>query len=367
MGKKYYYDVFEDIEKYPDAWAYMIVGGRSTGKTYGALWGCYDRKHKFIFSKRTADDVKLMCSGAKMLDDEGMEKPDYSPFKPINRDKCINVKAFPLYEGLGCFYNAIEDDNGKEHPTGAPVGNIIGLSVATKFKGFDMSDCPYLIFDEFIPRKWERINRGEGDQLMDLYATVARDRILRGYPPLKLLALANSVNLSNPLSNTMEITDVMADMQIKGEETKYLEDRGIFIRMLKGTEDFQDAIKDDPVFKAMGHTVWGQMAYGNEFSYDDMSNIGKIQLKNFRPVCSFKYKNPIYYVYQNNGKYFICGSAFNDKSKPSYDLNRENDQKRFYIDYALDLRNECINDNVRFTNYSMYDLIVNYHRVFKLR
>ena len=368
MAKKYYYNIFDDIAAYPDAWAYMIVGGRTTGKTYGALKGCYLDKIPFIFAKRTADDVKLMCSGVKMAkgtDDK--EDPDFSPFKPINRDLGCNIKAYPLYDGLGCFYDTITDDTGRDYPTGVPIGTIIGLNVATKFKGFDMSDSDYLIFDEFIPRKWERINRGEGDLLMDLYYTVARDRILRGKKPLKLLALANAVNLYNPLSNTMEITDIMADMQIKGQDTVYIEDRGIFIRMLEGTEDFRKALENDPVYKAMGHTAWGQMAYDNQFAYDDLSSVGKTQLKGYKPVCSFSYKKHPHYVYQNSGKYYICESAFNDRSKPHYDLDKENDQKRFYIEHSIDLRAECINDNVRFTNYSMYYLIVNYHKVFQLR
>ena len=346
----------------------MIVGGRSTGKTYGALKGCYLDKIKFIFAKRTADDVKLMCSGTKMIkgtDDK--EDPDFSPFAPINRDLGCNVKAYSLYDGLGCFYNMKEDENGKEFPTGSPVGTIIGLNVATKFKGFDMSDNDYLVFDEFIPRKWERVNRGEGDLLMDLYATVARDRILRGRKPLKLIALANAVSISNPLCNTLEITDIMAEMQIKGEECRYIEDRGIFIRLLETPEEMKKAIEKDPVYKAMGHTAWGQMAYENEFAYDDFSSVDKVQMKNYKPVCSFRYKQPTYYVYQNNGNYYICNSQYNDKTKPFYDLNKENEQKKFYIDYAIDLRNECIDDRVRFNNYSMYDLIVNYHRIFKLK
>jgi len=49
MAKKFYYNIFDDIEKYPDAWAYLVTGGRSTGKTYGALWECLKRKERFIF------------------------------------------------------------------------------------------------------------------------------------------------------------------------------------------------------------------------------------------------------------------------------------------------------------------------------
>ena len=367
MSKKIYYNVYDDIDAHPEAWAILVVGGRSTGKTYGFLWEAYQRKDKHIFAKRTADDVKLMCSGARMVKGLDMEDPDFSPYFPINRDHGTNVKAFPLYDGLGCFYNMTEDENGKEFPTGAPVGNIIGLNVATKFKGFDMSDNDFLVFDEFIPRKWERVNRGEGDLLMDLYATVARDRILRGRKPLKLVALANAVSISNPLCNTLEITDIMAQMQIRGEETKYLEDRGIFIRLLETPEEMKKALEQDPVYKAMGHTAWGQMAYENQFAYDDFSSVEKVQLKNYKPVCAFKYKEPVYYVYQNNGKYYICSSKYSDKNKPFYDINKENEQKKFYLDYAIDLRSECINDNVRFNNYSLYDLIVNYHKIFKLR
>lgn len=366
MGNTYY-NVYDDIEKYPDAWAFLIVGGRSTGKTYGFLWESYQRKDKHIFSKRTADDVKLMCAGTKMIKGVDMEDPDFSPYFPINRDHGTNVKAFPLYNGLGCFYNTKETESGEELPTGDPVGTIIGLNVATKFKGFDMSENDYLVFDEFIPRKWERINRGEGDLLMDLYATVSRDRILRGRKPLKLIALANAVAISNPLCNTLEVTDIMANMFIKGEECKYIEDRGIFIRLLETPEEMKKAFDKDPVYKAMGHTAWGQMAYENDFAYDDFSSVNKVQLKNYAPVCSFKFKQNTFYVYQNTGKYYICTSRFNDKNKPAYDLNKENEQKRFYMDYALDLRNECIDGNVTFNNYSLYDLIINYHKIFKLR
>ena len=100
MGKKYYYNIQDDKKKYPDAWAFIIVGGRSTGKTYGALKGDLQDNIKFIFAKRTADDVKLMCSGTKMIkgtDDK--EDPDFSPFAPINRDIGTDIKAYALYDG----------------------------------------------------------------------------------------------------------------------------------------------------------------------------------------------------------------------------------------------------------------------------
>ena len=32
-----YYNIRDDVNAYPDAWCYIIVGGRNTGKTYGCL------------------------------------------------------------------------------------------------------------------------------------------------------------------------------------------------------------------------------------------------------------------------------------------------------------------------------------------
>ena len=87
-----YYSIKPDIEKYKDFWCFVVVGGRNTGKTYGALKYMYESGQKFIFIKRTNDEVKMICSkGAK----SGM-KADISPFKSINRDLNINIQAFPI-------------------------------------------------------------------------------------------------------------------------------------------------------------------------------------------------------------------------------------------------------------------------------
>lgn len=364
---KYYYDIFEDIEKYPDAWCIVAVGGRKTGKTYGTLKGCYERKQKFVFSKRTNRDVDLICSGSGQL---GTKKQKYgmdvSPFKPINRDIGSNVKPFKLFEGFGGFWEMTADDKGEEKPDTVPVGYLGSLSSVSKFAGFDMSDADFLVMDEFIPRAWEKVSRKEGDQMMDLYATIARDRVHRGRGPLKLLLLANAVNVSCPITNTLEITDTIAEMDAFDIEYKYLKDRGILIHKLKNNEAFDDVEKSDPVYKAMGQTAWGQMAYENKFAYNDFSNLGKVQMKGYKPVCSFTYKYKDYFIYQRDGQYALTFSRFN-ANVPHYDLKKETEQKRFYYDYAIDLRNESIEGRMIFETYSMYDLITNYHKIFILR
>ena len=363
----YYYNVFDDLTKYPDCWAYIIVGGRNTGKTYGALKGCYERKKPFIFIKRTNKDIDLLCAGSGTI---GTKKNQYgldlSPFKSINRDTGSNVKAFKIHEGLGGFWECVAGDKGEEKPEGAPIGTLISLNYVSKFKGFDMAENDYLIFDEFIPAPWEKVNRKEGDQLLDLYKTVSRDREHRGRDPLKLICLANAVNISNPVANTLEVTDLIADMQLYNIENTYLEDRGIFIRILRPDKEFEEQEEQSNIYKAMGNTAWGQMALKNTFAYNDFSNVGKAQIKGYAPRCSFIYKHKKYYIYQRQEKYYVTYSAFNAK-KPEYNLDLENDQKRFYFDFAIDLREECINNNMLFESYTMYEIIINYHKIFQIR
>ena len=359
----YYYNVADDVAKYPDAWLICTVGGRNTGKTYGALKDCYVNKRRFIFGKRTIEDVDLLCAGSGRGKKDKFSI-DISPFKSINRDMNINVKALPVSRGLGAFWEC-QYEKDELVPISDPLGYLIALNAVSKYAGFDMSDAEWQIMDEFMPRSWERVNRKEGDQLMDLYKTVSRDREHRGKDPLKLILLANAVNISSPITNTLNIVDDIADMIAKHEETRYIYDRGIFIRILKANKEFLAKEKSTKLYQSMGDTQWGRMAFDNEFAYNDFTNVKTGQLKGFKPVCSICYKNKFYYVWMRDGFYYMNTSRHN--SVNIYDLSLENDQKRFYLDYAIDLRNECINGHMKFESYTLYDLIVNYHQFFKLK
>ena len=50
----------------------------------------------------------------------------------------------------------------------------------------------------------------------------------------------------------------------------------------------------------------------------------------------------------------------------SYNLNRENQQKRFYIEHGSQLRDACIGDRMQFEKYSYYDLIINYKNFYDI-
>ena len=356
MSNKYYYDIEDDLNEYLNFWCYIVIGGRNTGKTYSCLKSCYLNKRKFVFIKRTMEDVNLLCEhkGDKEF------RFDLSPFKSINRDLNSNVRAFEIKKGLGGFYLCDEEDT----PKGAPIGYIIALSAVSKYKGFDLSDCDWIIFDEFIPQPWDRINRKEGEQLMDLYKTVSRDREHRGKAALKLICLANATKISNPVCNILEITNRLVDMQ-NSRLSIFVDDvRGIFVHQLFDNQAFMEQEKKSQIYKAMGDTEWGRMALNNEFGYDDFTAVHKSNLKGYRPYSAFIYKNKSYYIWVNDSMFYVTLARC--KGVRRYNLNIENERKSFYLNIVLDLQEASIEGRVLFEQYTLYDLIMNYREVFKL-
>ena len=360
MNKKYYYDIADDLETYPDAWCILAIGGRNTGKTYSTLKKAMNEGIKIVFLKRNIDDVDLLCSGSGQIGSKQNEYGfDLSPYKSINRDLGTDVKAYSIKKGLGGFWKHL---NGE--PSGEPIGYLMALNAVSKYKGFDLSDCEWLVFDEFIPNIYDRINRNEGEQLMDLYKTISRDREHRGLPPLKLICLANATSISNQTMNILEVTDRVANMIVSGEEYSFDSERGILIHIIEDNEEFLKKEKESPIYKAMGHTAWGQMSFDNEFAYNDFSNIGRTSLKGYRPACSICYKTFNWYIYQKDGGFYMTNSRHNGDE--IYNLNRENDQKLFFSDWFFVLREACINNQMLFESYSMYDLLANYKKYFKV-
>ena len=357
-----YYHIEEELEAYPAAWCYIIVGGRKTGKTYSALKYYYERKEPIVFVKRTNKDVDTLCNGSKIGRKGQKFELDLSPYKPLNRDLGINVKPFKIDDGLAAFYHANDDGE----PEGAPVAYILSLYAVGKYKGFDLSECEAIVFDEFVPRSWERVSKDEGDELMDLYETVARDRTTRGRKELKLICLANATNVYNPTCEILEVVDIMSEMQARGMETMYIGERGIFIRKLKTDEEMMEDIKRTGIYKAMEGTQWAAMAYENEFAYNDFSCVKKMALKGFRPYVELTYKRKKIYIYgREDGVFYMTHS--HGKGCIEYNLDTEMGQSAFFLDWCIRLMDAARYGRMWFEKYTYYDLIVNYKKRFSLK
>lgn len=350
-----YYDIRDDFQKFPNAWCYLCWSARSDGKTYSTLRYMIENKKKFVFIKRTIEDVNMLCSNAK---NENAEF-DVSPFKPLNRDFGWNYKPVKINKGLAGFYNCDESDK----PFGSPAGYVVALSIATDVKGFDMSEVDYVIFDEFIPSQYARVKRTEGKALLDIYMTIKRDRKKRGRGELKLICIANATMVNNPTFMVFEVVDTAARMDLTSTEYHY-DERRIMMHFIPGVD--LEEIPDeelDGIEIAMKGTEWAEMSFGGHFAYDDFTAVKHVRLKGYQPLTAVRYNRKEYYIYIKDGYYYMCRS----KAKVEiYDLARENEQKRFFYDYVSRLREATVEDRMSFSDYSLYDLIVNYKNIFKI-
>ena len=357
MSKKYYYNVWDDIDAHPECWAFISYSGRNTGKTYSSLLGAYERKVSFAFTKRTNKDVDILCNASKKV---GAAYINMSPWKKISKNHPeIKVKEVKYMEGIGGFHYASEEGEA----IGEAFGYIFSLNAIGDIKGFE-AEVDYLMFDEFIPKPWERVNRKEGDQFMDLYKTLDRDRIHRGLTPIKCIFTANATEINNPIFNTLGLVDIVAEYDHL-EEFCIVHNK-ICIRKVRNNDAFVEKEKEHPVYQSLKDTEWGMMAFDGSFAYNDFSKVDKkVSIKHATPVLSFTYKGKENYIYQRNGKWYVTFSKFNQKGLPHYDLKQETEQKRFWSDWVMDLRFYCIEGNMLFKAYSQYNLILNYKDVFK--
>ena len=354
MNKVKYYDIKHDLAAYPDAWCYLIWSKRGPGKTYSTLRYCIENKILFIFIKRTIEDVKMLCATSNNRKNIDF---DVSPFVPLNRDFGWNIKPVKIEKGIAGFYNCNEDGE----PSGSPIGYCVALSIASDIKGFDMSAVDIMIYDEFIPKIYERVSRTEGDALLDIYMTVSRDRIARGRDELKLICLANATSINNPVFNVLEVVDVAAWMNATNTELQFDNQRKIFLH--KVPDQLGAMPKKMGIESAMEGTAWADMSFGGSFAYDDFSGVSHVRLKNYQPVCKVIYQRKEIYFYRKDGGYYATYSA--GKTDNIYDLSRESEQRRFFFDYVGKFRDAITMDKMKFEKYTMYDLIFNYKKIFK--
>lgn len=349
-----YYFFGDDLRKYPDAWLYVVYSRRGPGKTYSSLRFAYENEIPIIYMKRTIEDVNIICTNESEI--------DLSPYVPINRDAGYNIEPKLIKRGIGGFYDQHDEEG---NIIGSPISFVSALNSMKTIKGIELSFCDWLLFDEFIPQQGEIVRHAEGQMLLDMYMTISRDRIKRGREPLKLILFANTEQISTPITNELEIIDDMVNLNASGESHLYLHDRDILIHHITQEEiPLQEEELTRGIYKGMKGTAWGIKAFGGEFSNNDFTNIGKENLKNYQPVTSFRYKRKIYYIWRKDEKVLIC--PIKGTVSSFYDLDTDNGKMSFYLDHVMDLRLDTADGNVKYSSYSLYDLIMNYRKILNL-
>lgn len=257
----------------------FIVGGRATGKTYGALSTVLEDNIKFMLMRRTQAQADLI------------NKPDFSPFKPVCDDKHIEITTASVSK-----YNAkfMLDDN--------TIGYTCALSTIANMRGFDASDVKLLIYDEFIPERHERPIKSEGAAFLNAYETMNRNRELKGKKPLTVLCLANAFDIANPIFLELGLVGTAEKMKQNGRELYIDRDKSILI-LLPDSNKIMKQKNETALYKLTEGSEFKAMALNNDFIYNPTENIKSLPLREFNPVVTvgeitiYKHKSKrLYYV-----------------------------------------------------------------------
>ena len=294
----------------------FIVKGRGTGKTYGALKNMVEDDHKFIYLRRLAAQVDIV------------KKDDMQPFKTLNRDMGWDIRPFPVNKYISAFYESDYNKDGKPIPAGESKGLLTSLSTFSNLRGVDGSDIEIIIEDEFIPELNEKPIKGEADALFNAYETINRNRELNGEKPIKLLCLANSNRIDNPLFMELGLITIAEKIRKSGNEYYYDKKRKMLLIDLYKSKISEEKA-DTALYQLTKGTEFFNMAIRNTFLNEERGRIETRPIKEYKPVCSIG--EICIYKHKSKNEYYVTG--FNSGSPNTYGTG-ERDRERFRKDYV---------------------------------
>lgn len=304
----------------------FIIGGRGTGKTYGALKTAYENDIRFMLMRRTQAQCDLI------------NKPEFNPYKAICSDlgADIGIKSISKYNSM--IYENMGDDI--ESRT---MGYTCALSTISNMRGFDASDVKLLIYDEFIPEKHERALKNEGSAFLNAYETINRNRELKGDDPLQVICMANAFDIANAIFLELGLVGICERMQLKEQELYINKDRGILIALLNTSNISRQ--KADTALYRISTGSYADMALSNDFSYNDSDGIKSQKLTEYKLICTVGEIS--IYKHKSLRTYYI--SEHRTGTAPLYKSD-EVGLKRYQKNHGLYLYNAYMRNNITFEN-----------------
>ena len=285
----------------------FVVAGRGTGKTYSALNHAIEKKVPFILLRTTDKEVQLCANEAG------------NPFKTLNRDKGYNINIRKINDFL---YGIYEDKNSSYS------GLVLSLTCFSKTRGLDFSDVQTIIYDEFIPEKIVKRINGIGESLLNAYETVNRNRELQGRTPVKLVCLANALNVNNEIIITFGLASMLQRMKKKKIEVYEDKKRSILLIYPMNSPISQQK-KDTALYRI--NQRFNDMSLGNEFRgyYED--NIQSKDLKNYYPFV--RYDDMFFYRSKTDMTIYVTKTIKRGYEIEAFD-NTDFERKQFIKKYA---------------------------------
>ena len=282
----------------------FCLGGRGTGKTYGALDDAVsNHSGKFHLMRRTQTELDNISSDVN------------SPFKVLNADK-----------GYGITVRAHKNNAGIYGKDGELIGQMVALSTVSNIRGFDASDIELTVYDEFIPEAHKAPIKNEHLAFLNYYETVNRNRELLGKEPLKIRSYSNANDIMNPLIVGLGLVTKLDRMRSKKEQIYIDKERGYVLIDLYNSP-ISVKKRETALYKFAGDGEFSNMAIKNDFN-SPLSNPVARPLKEYIPVvhvgeiCIYRHKS--------NNKYYVSSKA---SGTPAEYTMKDTDLKRLRLNF----------------------------------
>lgn len=299
----------------------LVIGGRATGKTYGAICYSIDHNQDFAFIRRTQTQIDLLS------------KPDLNPFQAVAYDRGIDLHTAPLSKQ----HSAILLDNKQ-------IGFMAALSTFSNMRGFSSENTTLMIYDEFIPETHERAIANEETVFFNMYETINRNRELKGRAPLQALLLSNSNFLASPILLALGLADILPAMRDRGQTEYINQQKGIALFNLWDSPISQQK-RHTALYKATEGSTYAGMALDNAFSMDDLRDISPRPLKG----CKLLARVGKVYIYKDPAGFWYVSLHGAGKPKREYEITPE-DVRRFKRENPAGF-NRIMERKVRYENF----------------
>ncbi len=298
----------------------FVPAARGTGKTYGTLKYFVEQRKTILLIRRTAKEADLQAN------------VDATSYKSVFDDMRI-----PYTCGGVSSYGIVRTADGD--PFNAAY--IAALNTFASVRGIDFSDIDYIVFDEFIAEPHVRKIKNEGMALANLYESVNRNRELQGKPPVKLICLANSVNMANDTFMYFGLIDQAEDMLKKGDEIRRI---GNKLLIIPQNSPISEMKSKTALYQAVS-TEFSEMAIKNKFILNDFTYVQERNLREYS--CQFKVGDLYIYKHKTAREYyatFTRGQTKHVYANGYADLARFRRDKWRFAGLYLD-------GHIRFENY----------------
>lgn len=305
----------------------FIWSERGPGKTYGALKSVLEHNEKHILMRRTETELAAISV------------PELSPYQPVIRDNPklgpITIRKIPK---INAACEVVRDD--------IVIGYTLAMATARNIRGFDLSQCTVLIYDEFIPELHARPIKEEGHAFLNVIETVNRNRELTGGSPLQVYCLGNANAVDNAIFRELGLINIAYNMQESGKQIYIDKSRGLLLVNAVGNDTYTDAKRQTSLYKLVGDkSSFSSMALDNKFTGFTADRLKSRNLVEYKIIA--KIGELCIYKHKSAQRYYISTRAVGTPKRVygsgEADIKHGCDDHYYLIQAYLDNRVDCEN------------------------